>query len=240
MASSSSSSGFVEEPRVVDLSQASRGVWLVKMPLFLADKINNISEGESLGTVRIEDGRSISVQFSEALVGEFPRDHILVEQQMDETRPLMVLSHDEDNHSALEGTVVMKADMRPKVMDARYLALIKQRRQQQLAAVPKVKTITSSVASADAATLVEEYQRSKSAADSKREIMNDNDLLMVLFQMFEKKPRWTLKEILHRTGQPVQTVKKSLTKIASYHRSGDFRSYWELKPTYQKKMSKLT
>ena len=58
--------------------------------------------------------------------------------------------------------------------------------------------------------------------------MPRNQLLDMLFQLFQEQPRWSIKPLRERTQQPEAYLKEVLGDIATLHRSGEFNGLWEL------------
>jgi len=68
-----------------------------------------------------------------------------------------------------------------------------------------------------------------------RQIKTESEIRSILFGYFEQKPRWQLAELHVKMGQQKSMVQSALTKIAVFHKRGEHRNFWELKPEYQKK-----
>ncbi|KAI6148283.1 transcription initiation factor IIF, beta subunit-domain-containing protein [Pisolithus thermaeus] len=58
--------------------------------------------------------------------------------------------------------------------------------------------------------------------------MPRNQLLDMLFQLFQEQPRWSIKPLRERTQQPEAYLKEVLNEIATLHRSGEYNGLWEL------------
>ena len=58
--------------------------------------------------------------------------------------------------------------------------------------------------------------------------MPRNQLLDMLFLLFQEQPRWSIKPLRERTQQPEAYLKEVLGDIATLHRSGEFNGLWEL------------
>ena len=63
--------------------------------------------------------------------------------------------------------------------------------------------------------------------------MPRNQLLDMLFNMFQERPRWSIKLLRVKTQQPEVYLKEVLSEIAMLHRSGEYNGLWELKDVYK-------
>lgn len=62
----------------------------------------------------------------------------------------------------------------------------------------------------------------------------DEPIRSVLFALYEDKLFWTTKDLRAASGGRSETeIKKVLSEIANYHRSGELKNTWELKKEYQ-------
>ncbi|TFK93987.1 hypothetical protein K466DRAFT_658129 [Polyporus arcularius HHB13444] len=58
-----------------------------------------------------------------------------------------------------------------------------------------------------------------------------DQVLDALFQLFEQKEHWSMKEVRQKTEQPEAYLRDILSDIATFHASGEFRGTWELLPS---------
>ena len=55
----------------------------------------------------------------------------------------------------------------------------------------------------------------------------------ILFELFSQKAHWALKELRGASGgRPEKEIRAELGQIAEFHRSGEFKGLWELKPEF--------
>lgn len=55
----------------------------------------------------------------------------------------------------------------------------------------------------------------------------------VVFELFSLQPYWTVKELKNESGKPEKELRVVLNEIGDYHRSGEHKNMWALKPEYQ-------
>ncbi len=58
-----------------------------------------------------------------------------------------------------------------------------------------------------------------------------DQVLDALFQLFQQKEHWSMKELRQKTEQPEAYLRDILSEIATFHASGEFRGSWELLPS---------
>lgn len=74
----------------------------------------------------------------------------------------------------------------------------------------------------------------KNKADGRAIRMPKQDLLDLLFRLFEEYEYWSIKGLKERTKQPESYLKESLDSIAILIKKGPYTSKWVLKPEYRK------
>jgi transcription initiation factor TFIIF subunit beta len=62
--------------------------------------------------------------------------------------------------------------------------------------------------------------------------MPKNELLDMLFELFEEFPYWAIKGLRAKVQQPEAYLREVLMEIADYHKVGPYASLWSLKATY--------
>lgn len=73
----------------------------------------------------------------------------------------------------------------------------------------------------------------KSASSSEKFArMPKNELLDMLFELFEEFPYWAIKGLRAKVQQPEAYLREVLMEIADYHRVGPYASLWSLKSTF--------
>ncbi|XP_046737646.1 general transcription factor IIF subunit 2 [Diprion similis] len=241
--------------RELDLSNAGRGVWLVKVPKYIANKWEKAPGNIEVGKLKITKNpgakAEVSLRLSEAVLAlkerdeeEIPKAHRLdvttVTRQM-----LGVFSHvtpastsdaivPETEKLFMEGRIVQKLECRPYA-DNCYMKLklesikrasVPQRQVQQLdRVVQNFKPVSDHKHNI-------EYAEKKKAEGKK--MRDDKDaVLEMLFAAFEKHQYYNIKDLAKITRQPIVYLKEILNEVCNYNLKNPHRNMWELKPEYR-------
>ncbi|XP_062288239.1 general transcription factor IIF subunit 2-like [Scomber scombrus] len=223
----------------------SKGVWLVKVPKYLAQQWDKATEKGEVGKITIgkKHGKTeVHFSLSEELaaVGEkdaslkVPRDHPFTMHAVG-GQTLAVFSQRDKDEISLEGMVVHRAECRPVVND-NYMKLKKlqmqesskpQRLSQQLERA--ITTVFKPVANHDFNV---EYEKKKKS-EGKMVRAERQVVLDMLFSAFEKHQYYNIKDLVDITKQPVTYLKEIMKEIGSYNSKGAHKSTWELRPEYR-------
>ncbi|XP_031784879.1 general transcription factor IIF subunit 2 [Nasonia vitripennis] len=250
-----SSSSAAHAEKDLDLSNAGRGVWLVKVPKYIASKWEkapgNIEVAKLRITKHVKQKAEVTLKLSEAVLAlkepgeqDIPKQHKLdVTTVIHQT--LGVFSHlpspnnadtsaPEADKLSMEGKIVQKLECRPHA-DNTYMKLklesikkasIPQRQVQQLQrAVQNFKPVSDHKHNI-------EYAEKKKAEGKK---MRDDKavVLEMLFAAFEKHQYYNIKDLVKITRQPVVYLKEILNEVCNYNLKNPHRNMWELKPEYR-------
>jgi len=240
--------------RDLDLSNASRGVWLVKVPKYIANRWEKAPGDIEVGNLKISNTQGqkpqVSLTLSPAILnlneaGEesIPKDHRLdfsaVTQQT-----LGVFSHmipaksdsvvPETEKLFMEGSIVQKLECRPYA-DNCYMKL-------KLESIRKASVPFRQVMQLD--RIVQtfkpvsdhkhniEYQERKKAEGKKARDDKDS-VLEMLFAAFEKHQYYNIKDLVKITRQPITYLKEILKDVCNYNLKNPHKNMWELKPEYR-------
>ncbi|KAF6134675.1 hypothetical protein GIB67_002076, partial [Kingdonia uniflora] len=55
-----------------------------------------------------------------------------------------------------------------------------------------------------------------------------------IFNLFERQPNWTLRQLIQETDQPEQFLKEILKDLCIYNNKGANQGTYDLKPEYKK------
>ncbi|XP_043520271.1 general transcription factor IIF subunit 2 isoform X1 [Frieseomelitta varia] len=239
----------------LDLSNAGRGVWLVKVPKYIANKWEKAPGNIEVGKLKITKNpgqkAEVSLRLSEAVLAlkeageeEIPKQHRLdvttVTKQM-----LGVFSHVTPSSSSdsivpeteklyMEGRIVQKLECRPYA-DNCYMKLklqsikrasVPQRQVQQLdRVVQNFKPVSDHKHNI-------EYAEKKKAEGKK--MRDDKDAVLdMLFAAFEKHQYYNIRDLVKITRQPIVYLKEILNEVCNYNLKNPHRNMWELKPEYR-------
>ncbi|XP_062861882.1 general transcription factor IIF subunit 2b [Trichomycterus rosablanca] len=239
-----------DKGRDVDLTRAKQntGVWLVKVPKYLAQQWGKASGRGEVGKLKItkHQGKTmVSFNLNEELsVVEnsseksksvrAPREHPFTMQTVG-GQTLAVFSESSSDQVTLEGMVVQRAECRPAVNES-YMKLKKLqieestkplRLSQQLE-----KAVTNNYKPVSNHSYNVEFEKKKKE-EGKRARADKQKVLEMLFSAFEKHQYYNIKDLVEITKQPVIYLKEILREIGVYNSRGPHKSTWELKPEYR-------
>lgn len=239
--------------RELDLSNASRGVWLVKVPKYVANKWQRAPGNIEVGKLKISKspGQRAQVQLSlsEAVIclkeedeQNVPKEHHLDVSNVTR-QALGVFAHTPSTTDTLipdpeklymEGRIVQKLECRP-IADRAYYKLksesirkasIPQRK------VKQIKTIVTSFKPVSNHPSNIAYLKAK-AAEGKKTRDDKDAVLNMLFAAFEKHQYYNIKYLHSLTKQPMTYLKEVLQEICNYNSKNPHKGTWELKPEYR-------
>lgn len=239
--------------RELDLSNTGRGVWLVKVPKYIANKWDKAPGDIEVGKLKISraPGRAqVQLSLSEAVLcfepGEqtIPKEHLLDVSNVTR-QSLGVFSHvvpsnidavvPESEKLYMEGRIVQRLECKPYNADPTYYklksesirkALMPQRQVQQLERiVQNFKPVSDHKHNI-------EYQEKKKA-EGKKARDDKEAVLNVLFAAFEKHQYYNIKDLQKITRQPIIYLKEILKEVCNYNLKNPHKNMWELKPEYR-------
>lgn len=234
--------------RELDLSNAGRGVWLVKVPKYIAQKWEKAPSQMDVGKLRIEKiaGQKavVSLSLSNEVVNLEPDVKIPTEHKLDVSvvtkQTLGVFSHvipaskEESEKLYMEGRIVQKLECRP-VADTSYMKL--KMESFKKAAVPqkKVQAIDKIVQNfkpvKDHRHNIDYVQKKK--AEGKKARDDKNFVMDMLFNAFEKHQYYNIKDLVKITKQPIGYLKEILKEVCDYNMKNPHKNMWELKKEYR-------
>lgn len=250
-----SSSNVSHADRDLDLSNAGRGVWLVKVPKYIANRWEKAPGNIEVGKLKIIKNASqkaqVSLTLSESVLclkeaGEenIPKDHRL-DVSMVTRQTLGVFSHytpapnpdaivPETEKLCLEGKIVQKLECRPYA-DSCYMKL-------KCESIRKASVPTRKVQQLD--RVVQNYKpvsdhkhnieyEEKKKAEGKKARDDKEVVLEMLFAAFEKHQYYNIKDLVKKTKQPVVYLKEILKEVCNYNLKNPHKNMWELKPEYR-------
>lgn len=77
-------------------------------------------------------------------------------------------------------------------------------------------------------------KRKKQLQDKKRERLDKQDVIDIIFNAFEKHEFWTVRDLADFSGQPVAYIQELVSEICVLNKK-DHRNTYELKPEYKQK-----
>jgi transcription initiation factor TFIIF subunit beta len=242
--------GFSERSAraLLNISQAQRKVWLVKLPDFLMERwmgmSHNATDEMDFGAVRIHEqapNKPVHVTLhlpTDTRYQGIPKDYEL--NFMKNAKPNSVFSENALDGTAIDitGKVDQECLVKP-IMNEEYRKLLKERVESSNRPKRSIQVLHQEQSDIQYGLLapVKENvllskKRQKFSMEYKRERLPRADFLDLLFTAFERKTHWTLKGLLDYSHQPHTYLKELLQEIAIYHKKGHHKSTYELKPEY--------
>ncbi|KAM7360699.1 transcription factor TFIIFbeta [Cochliomyia hominivorax] len=245
----------------LDLSNAGRGVWLVKVPKYIAQKWEKAPSNMDVGKLRISktpgQKAQVSLSLTQAVVKLDPEEEIPTEHILDVSvvtkQTLGVFSHmgpptttngKESKESGaqtqdaeklyMEGRIVQKLECRP-IADNCYMKLklesIRKASVPQRKVQPIDKIVQNFKPVKDHAHNIEYRERKK--AEGKKARDDKNAVMDMLFNAFEKHQYYNIKDLVKITKQPIGYLKEILKEVCDYNMKNPHKNMWELKKEYR-------
>ncbi|ESO05129.1 hypothetical protein HELRODRAFT_78102 [Helobdella robusta] len=243
----------MHECKDLDLTKASRGIWLVKVPKYVSDSWANAAPGSEVGKLKMGSKSkgmkdaifTINNLNSDKSGKPVPRDHqfnvkknlgdinmSLLSVQMvpaDSTNPNSPLIA-----AAIEGKVVHRCECRPCINET-YMQMNRKRIEEgnkperQIIQLTKAQNNYKPKANHEANI---EYDLKKKE-EGKKIRMDKERVMELLFNAFEKFQYYNVKDLVRITHQPVTYLKEILREMCTYNMKAPNRNTWELKPEFR-------
>ncbi|KAJ3654908.1 hypothetical protein Zmor_014061 [Zophobas morio] len=217
--------------RDLDLSNANRGVWLVKVPKYVANRWEKAPSDMEVGKLKIcKSGpkAQVSLTLSSAILnlsepGEepIPKDHRLDVSKVTQ-QTLGVFSHviPSQTDSVIPETekLYMEESIRKASLPTRKVKQLD-------------RVVTSYKPVSDHKNNIEYMERKK--AEGKKARDDKDAVLEMLFAAFEKHQYYNIKDLVKITKQPITYLKEILKEVCNYNLKNPHKNMWELKPEYR-------
>ncbi|XP_034935110.1 general transcription factor IIF subunit 2 [Chelonus insularis] len=237
----------VHPEKELDLSNANRGVWLVKVPKYIANKWEKAPGNIEVGKLKINKNpghkAEVTLSLSESVLAlkepdeeDIPKHHKLdvttVMHQM-----LGVFSHvtlPDTEKMCMEGRIVQKLECRPYADDT-YMKLKLESIKKAAVPVRQIQQLDKVVQNFKPVSDHKhniEYAEKKKAEGKK--MRDDKDAVLdMLFAAFEKHQYYNIRDLVKITRQPIVYLKEILNDVCNYNLKNPHRNMWELKPEYR-------
>lgn len=223
----------------VDTGDASRKVYLLKVPEHVFAACTAAKAGEHMGEVEIgiptngSASEPVPMRFS---LPALPAGEEMTEPAKCEVRvqprqrePIYAFSERKSGMFA-SGTIVSNGVMQVPLGAAR-LSMLQKRK--EAAEKPK-RMLQQTEHTRKTAIAAVDHTRAAKAPRIIRQKMPEEDLRAKLLELFTKdRPLWKAKDLEAATMQAPEHLKKVLEQICDYHTSGEQRTMWELKQQYR-------
>ncbi|KAI4292591.1 transcription initiation factor TFIIF subunit beta [Pancytospora philotis] len=222
----------------LDTANKGHTMWIAKMPKYLAEKIMLAADELTVGTLSIDRGPS-STTFGIQLADCFGEMAIPIEHIIDvrDRKQSMYIVKDTPDGFTVEGNVNKECFIRP-VTNQRYLEYKRaQRVAEENAESVKVIDYFSEIRRGERYGSYREIdaqarKRKQMLQDKKRERLDKQDVYNMIFNAYERRELWTVKDLADYTGQPVAYIQELISDICVLNKK-DHKNSYELKPEYK-------
>jgi len=239
------------------LEQRNRGVWLVKVPTYIAQRweeaaephqtvakltIERVPGKKPIVSLKLDDkltGAMPEAKWTSTTRGEIPKDHKFVVNPVN-MQHLAVLSNTRGagvsggDKLAVEGRVIQRAECR--ATDDRLYMKLKTEAILRPAQTARKTQFTGLVMNnfkpvADHA-FNKQYEKARKEMGKKsrddKHVVTDK-----LFALFEKHQYYSFTDLVKETRQPAPYLKEILNEFCKYNLKNPHKNMWELKPEYR-------
>jgi len=227
-------SGALDDTLNGELStkNANRKVWLVKVPSFLSETWSKLPKNAQVGAVKLKEESGKSTEMTISIKTDdpsIPKEYNLL--YMAPPSSTYIFSENEDGQLSMDGNVEYKCDMK-LVIGQEYRQLCRDRtvksNQKNRSIQPMDDSLTlKSISSRDVNT------KKRKLESEKRERMEKNDLIDIIFGIFEKSTYYDIKSLATATNQPTGFLKDVLNDLCILNKRGPHKGMYELKPQYK-------
>lgn len=216
-------------------------IWLAKVPKYLGEQILKLNKGSSIGILqidRISDSTTLQIKLSDIICNTgIPKEHTI--EVRDKEKPMYLSSHSikgNKEEMSIEGMINKECFIRPR-MNKEYLNFKKMSNKEETEEKVKILDHFEELKrTAKYGTLKEmeilAKKRKQMLQDKKRERLERNDVMEIVFNAFEKHERWTVRDLADFSGQPVAYIQELVNEICVLNKK-DHKNTYELKPEYK-------
>lgn len=224
----------------LDTSNKRLTVWIGKFPKYISDIILNSKSKLNIGHLSIDKNDKlatvdIKIDLSEQLkMHDIPTEHTI--EIKDKDLKMYVIKNDL-NKLYVEGFINKECFIKP-IINSKYLEYKKlQMKNKNEENSVKIMDYFSEIRKGEKYGSLRELEilakkRKTMLQEKKRERLDSQDVLEMIFNAFEQHDLWTVKDLADFTGQPVAYIQKLINEICVLNKK-DHKSSYELKPEYK-------
>lgn len=212
-------------------------VWLAKMPKYLGERIMSLNSGATIGSLQINQtpqGSTCTLQISDSILNSgIPKEHTI--EIKDRNTSMYLISSDQKKMN-IEGVVNKECFVNPVVNSEflRFKRSLKAKEDEE-----KVKMIdyfAEVKRNAKYSSLREmeilAKKRKQMLQEKKRERLEREDVLEIMFNAFEKHDLWTVRDLADFSGQPVAYIQELVNEVCNLNKK-DHKNTYELKAEFK-------
>lgn len=224
-----------------DTTNKNLTVWIARVPKYLGKIIKKHNKQLDVGTLTIErdaasGGARLDFDLSSALTATgIPKEYKIEVKDRESNR--MYIVHEQEDGMVVDGCVNKECYIRP-VMNAEYLKYKKESMDTSVEqGGVKIIDYFSEVRKGEKYGSLRELEslarkRKAMLQEKKRERLDVQDVLDMIFSAYEQRDLWTVKDLADFTGQPVAYIQELVSEICTLNKK-DHRNTYELKPEYR-------
>ncbi len=246
----------------VDLTNAGRAVWLVKVPKYIADRWESAGDGAEVGRLKITKRRGTkpvaSFSLDDNIVAarsategstggtdqQIPKEHRFLFGGV-AAQTLVMLSQTatrgaEDESELLPSSLLpSRLALEGKVIQRAECCPIQNDTYKSLKkeALLKATQPVRQTKKMDGVVVnfkpVADHAFNKAYAEGKKSRDDPELVTERLFELFEKHQYYNIRDLVKETRQPITYLKEVLKDVCTYNRKNPHRNMWELKPEYR-------
>lgn len=242
-------------PTSLDCSKASNGVWLVKVPKYLAKKWNEASDNTDVGVIRITQskvgpkpvqevvfhlneqlGKTVSIKIGNKTLEEpVPLEHKFVMTPFGSQAVYILKQSEETGKENLQicGKVMQRAECTPVQNDTNYIKLKRETVKSFTEPKRQIKMASDYIQRTHYLPRSTHAERMDKKDKSKKLRKEKEKVLDILFNAFNKHQFYNIKDLVKVTQQPTSYLKEILHEICKYNIKGDHKNTWELKEEFK-------
>lgn len=215
-------------------------IWLAKVPKYLGEQILKIKKDSKVGTLFINGNpntgdTSVEITLAGHIIKSgIPTDHVIDVKNKSQG---MYLVSNSLEQMEVQGVLNRECLIRP-VMSAQYFDYKRKVNAMKNGTESEVKVIdtkdykkTSKYVSIKEMDMLAR-KRKEMLQNKKRERLEKDDVIEMMFNAFEKHSLWTVKDLADFSGQPVAFIQEIVSEICVLNKK-DHRNTYELKPEYK-------
>lgn len=216
----------------IDTKNKNKKIGITKVPKFLGSYIQNLTGKRDLGEVVFhEDGR-IQLRINSTL-NNLPIEYNV--KKVDRTQSNMYVLTSSPEYSSVDGEVDNEFIITP-VINKRYINFKKSTAILSTSETEIIDSLNEGVRAEKMGSLREmEFlarKRKQMLIDKKRERLDKDEVMNIIFNAFEKYESWTVKDLSDFTGQPTAFIQEIVNEICDVDKK-EHKSIYTLKDEYK-------
>jgi transcription initiation factor TFIIF subunit beta len=229
----------------MDKTNVSRPLWLVKVPKYLADKLEKFDSAEEAAKLtwkKSADGtKEYSLTISESLANMDPSLKIPTNYNLKcaplYKRNIHIFSENKSNDNVdkykLEGRIVRKHQCQA-VMNEEYFKFKTKAIQRAEEPTKTTKRISHVVNFKPISNHQHNILNERKKKVEAKKCRADKDVVMEsLFKAFEKHQYYNIRDLVGISNQPIGYLKEILREYCNYNTKNPHKNMWELKKEYR-------